>query len=127
MGGMTGKLGAPTSPEASSGDSTRYVVFANGAIYWSPATGAQPLYGRIYKAWATLRYERGPLGLPTSAEIQEPEWIVQNFQHGTLNFDRQTSTVMTVMDGVASVVPPPPVGGPPMQLERFSAARDPLV
>jgi uncharacterized protein with LGFP repeats len=127
MGGMKGRLGAPTSPEAPSGDSIRYVIFANGAIYWSPATGAQPLTGRIYEAWATLRYERGPLGLPTSAEIQEPEWIVQNFQHGTLNFDRQTSTVMTVMDGVASVVPPPPAGGPPVQLERFSAARNPVI
>jgi uncharacterized protein with LGFP repeats len=124
---MTGGLGAPTSPEAACGDSTRYVVFAHGAIYWSPATGAQPLTGRIYEAWATLRYERGPLGLPTSAEILEPEWIVQNFQHGTLNFERQTSTVMTVMDGVASVVPPPPAGGPPVQLERFSAARNPVV
>nr|WP_077077317.1 N-acetylmuramoyl-L-alanine amidase [Mycobacterium numidiamassiliense] len=127
MGGMTGRLGAPTSPEAPSGDSIRYVVFANGAIYWSPATGAQPLTGRIYEAWATLRYERGELGLPTSAEIEEPEWIVQNFQHGTLNFNRRTSTVMTVIDGVASVVPPPPVGGPPVQLERFSAARNPVV
>ncbi len=127
MGGMAGRLGAPTSPEAPSQDSIRYVVFANGAIYWSPATGAQPLTGRIYEAWATLGYERGPLGLPTSAEIQEPQWIVQNFQHGTLNFDRQTSAVVTVMDGIASVVPPPPADGPPVQLERFSAARDPLV
>ncbi|BBZ43144.1 hypothetical protein MPRM_04250 [Mycobacterium parmense] len=127
MGGASGPLGAPTSPEAPSGDSIRYVVFANGAIYWSPATGAQPLTGRIYEAWATLRYERGPLGLPTSAEIDEPEWVVQNFQHGTLNFERHTSTVVTVMDGVASVVPPPPAGGPPMQLERFSAARNPVV
>ncbi|CQD08189.1 LGFP repeat-containing protein [Mycobacterium lentiflavum] len=127
MGGMTSKLGAPTSPEASSGDLIRYVVFANGAIYWSPATGAQPLTGRIYEAWATLRYERGQLGLPTSTEIQEPEWIVQNFQHGTLNFDRQTSTVVTVIDGVPTVVPPPPADGPPVQLERFSAARNPVV
>ena len=126
-GGMAGGLGAPTSPEAACGDSIRYAVFANGAIYWSPATGAQPLTGRIYEAWATLRYERGPLGLPTSAEIQEPEWIVQNFQHGTLNFERQTSTVVAVMDGVVSVVPAPPAGGPPMQLERFSAARNPVV
>ncbi|MCV7028023.1 hypothetical protein AWC25_24050 [Mycobacterium sherrisii] len=126
-GGMTGGLGAPTSPEAPSGDSIRYVIFAKGAIYWSPATGAQPLTGRIYEAWATLAYERGPLGLPTSAEIQEPEWIVQNFQHGTLNFNRQTKAVMTVIDGVASVVPPPPVGGPPVQLERFSVARNPDV
>lgn len=52
---------------------------------------------------------------------------MQNFQHGTLNFDRQTSAVVTVMDGIASVVPPPPADGPPVQLERFSAARDPLV
>lgn len=126
-GGMTGGLGAPTSPEAPSGDSIRYVLFAKGAIYWSPATGAQPLTGRIYEAWATLGYERGALGLPTSAEIQEPEWIVQNFQHGTLSLNRQSSTVTTVIDGVASVVPPPPAGGPPMQLERFSAARNPDV
>jgi uncharacterized protein with LGFP repeats len=126
-GGMAGGLGAPTSPEAACGDSIRYVVFASGAIYWSPATGPQPLTGRIYEAWATLRYERGPLGLPTSAEIHEPEWIVQNFQHGTLNFNRQTSTVMSVIDGVATVVPPPPAGGPPVQLERFSAARNPVV
>ena len=117
----------PRHPKQPTGDSIRYVVFANGAIYWSPATGAQPLTGRIYEAWAMLGYERGQLGLPTSAEIQEPEWIVQNFQHGTLNFNRQTSTVMTVIDGVATVVPPPPLGGPPVQLERFSAARNPVV
>jgi hypothetical protein len=68
---------------------TRYVIFVNGAIYWSPVTGARPVTSAIYDAWATLGYERGPLGLPTSGEIQEPEWIVQNFQHGTLSFDRQ--------------------------------------
>jgi uncharacterized protein with LGFP repeats len=126
MGGMTGPLGAPTSPEAPAAGATRYVVFTHGAIYWSPASGAQPVAGAIYDAWATLGYERGPLGLPTSAEIQEPEWIVQNFQHGTLNFYRQNSTVVSVMDGVAKVVQPPP-SGPPMQLERFSPARERMV
>jgi uncharacterized protein with LGFP repeats len=124
MGGMQGPLGAPTSPEAPAGSAARYVVFARGAIYWSPATGAQPVAGAIYAAWATLGYDRGPLGLPTSAEIQEPEWIVQNFQHGTLNFDRQTSTITSVIDAVPRVVPPPPPGGPPVQLERFSPARE---
>ena len=44
--------------------------------------------GSIYAAWGTLGYEHSALGLPTSAEIQEPEWVVQNFQHGTLNMDR---------------------------------------
>lgn len=76
--------------------------------------------GAIYQAWAALGYERGALGLPTSAEIAEPEWIVQNFSHGTLNFDRQTRNVVRVIDGVSLVLPPTPLDGPPPQLERFS-------
>ena len=65
--------------------------FDNGAVYWSPESGAEPVTGAIYEAWAPLGFERGALGLPTSGEIQEPQWIVQNFQHGTLNFDREKS------------------------------------
>jgi uncharacterized protein with LGFP repeats len=124
LGGKNGALGAPTSPEAPAGGVTRYVVFERGAIYWSPPTGAQAVSGAIYDAWATLGYERGRLGLPTSGELQEPQWIVQNFQHGTLNVDRQSSAVTSVMDGVPTIVPPPPPGGPPAQLERFSLAHD---
>jgi len=119
-GGMTGSLGAPTTPETAGDGPTRYVRFTRGAIYWSPETAAAPVVGAIYDAWAGQGFERGPLGLPTSAEISEPEWIVQNFQHGTLNFDRQTSAVMRVIDGVALQLPPPSPDGPPVQLERFS-------
>jgi uncharacterized protein with LGFP repeats len=124
LGGKSGPLGPPLSPEATGDGSARYVVFARGAVYWSPPTGAQAVSGAIYDAWATLGYERGRLGLPTSGEVQEPEWIVQNFQHGTLNVDRQTGQVTRVMDGIAAAVPAPPPGGPPVQLERFSPARD---
>ena len=124
MGGINGPLGAPTSPETPGEGSTRYVTFDKGAIYWSPASGAAPVTGAIYDAWASLGFERSALGLPTSAEIQEPEWIVQNFQHGTLNFDRQNSSVVRVMDGVAVALPPPSPTGPPVQLERFSPARN---
>lgn len=119
-GGRTSPLGMPTSPEASGDGPTRYSTFERGAMYWSPEIGAQPLTGAIYEAWASLGYERGALGLPTSGEIAEPEWIVQNFQHGTLNFDRQTHNVVRVIDGVSLVLPPPPADGPPTQLERFS-------
>ncbi len=119
-GGQASPLGMPTSPEAAGDGSARYATFDHGAVYWSPDTGAQPLTGAIYQAWASLGYERGALGLPTSGEIGEPEWIVQNFQHGTLNFDRQTHNVIRVIDGVSLVLPPPPLDGPPVQLERFS-------
>ncbi len=120
MGGMDSALGAPTSPESTGAESMRYATFDKGAMYWSPETGAEPLTGAIYAAWGSLGYERGMLGLPTSAEIQEPEWIKQNFQHGTLNFDRSSGSVTRVIDGVPEELPPPSPDGPPAQLERFS-------
>jgi uncharacterized protein with LGFP repeats len=120
MGGMKSPLGAPTSPEATGADSTRYATFDKGAMYWSPETGAEPVTGAIYDAWASLGYERGALGLPTSGEFAEPQWVKQNFQHGTLNFDRLSGQVTRVIDGVAEELPPPPPSGPPVQLERFS-------
>lgn len=118
LGGAEGVLGVPTAPEAPGDGAARYATFERGAMYWSPQTGAQPVTGAIYTAWAALGYERGPLGLPTSAEIQEPEWVGQNFQHGTLNFDRANGTITRVLDGVAEQLPPPDT--PPVQLERFS-------
>jgi uncharacterized protein with LGFP repeats len=127
MGGPTSTLGAPTSAEKPGVGPTRYAMFVNGSIYWSPNTGAEPVTGKIRDAWAALGYERSPLGLPTSAEIQEPEWIVQNFQHGTLNFDPVDGRITSVVDGVAELLPPappvtvPPTGPMPIQLERFSA------
>jgi uncharacterized protein with LGFP repeats len=124
MGGVNSALGAPTSPETPGAGLSRYVTFDRGAMYWSPTTGAAPVSGAIYDAWATLGFERGALGLPTSGEIQEPQWIGQNFQHGTLNLDRQSGTVTRVMDGVALTLPPPSASGPPVQLERFSPARN---
>jgi uncharacterized protein with LGFP repeats len=123
-GGMGGELGAPTSPETAAEAGARYVTFDKGAIYWSPASGASPLGGAIYNAWAALGFERGALGLPTSGEIQEPEWIVQNFQHGTLNLNRADKTITRVMNGIALQLPPPSPDGPPVQLERFSPARN---
>ncbi|ODR06502.1 cold-shock protein [Mycolicibacillus koreensis] len=127
MGGMRGPLGAPTSPESAGVDTTRYATFEHGAMYWSPQTGPQPVLGAIYQAWAALGYERGVLGLPTSGEIPEPQWIGQNFQHGTLNFDRLTGAITRVVDGVAQVLPPPEGTGPPVQLERFSPPVSPAV
>jgi uncharacterized protein with LGFP repeats len=124
MGGMKGHLGAPTSPETPGDGASRYVTFDKGAIYWSAASGAAPVSGALYNAWATLGFERGALGLPTSAEIQEPEWIVQNFQHGTLNLNRLDSSVVRVINGVSLTLPPPAPDGPPVQLERFSPARN---
>ena len=110
----------PPHPKATGEGGARYANFDKGAMYWSPDTGPQPVTGAIYDAWASLGYERGALGLPTSSEIQEPQWVKQNFQHGTLNFDRLSGRVSRVIDGVVEELPPPSATGPPVQLERFS-------
>jgi uncharacterized protein with LGFP repeats len=125
MGGPNSPLGNPTSPEASGEGPTKYVTFEKGAVYWSPQSGAEPVTGEIYKAWGSLGFERGALGLPTSAEIQEPQWIVQNFQHGTLNFDREKGTVTRVIDGVPLELPKESTKNAPVQLERFTPAINP--
>ncbi|WP_284224199.1 N-acetylmuramoyl-L-alanine amidase [Mycobacterium antarcticum] len=119
MGGEASPLGAPQTPETPGDGASRYVTFDKGALYWSPNSGAEPVTGSIYEAWGKLGFERGALGLPTSGEIQEPLWIVQNFQHGTLNFERLNGKVTRVFDGVALEIPLDP-GEAPIQLERFT-------
>lgn len=125
IGGMNSVLGAPTSPEADAEGGARFAAFARGAMYWSPVTGPQPVTGAIYDAWASLSYERGPLGLPTSAEIQEPLQITQNFQHGSLNFERLTGDVSEVVDGVTTPLSNQSPSGPQVPAEHFSLPAHP--
>lgn len=125
MGGMKSYLGPPTSAEADAADGAVFVSFAKGAMYWSPATGPQPVTGAIYDAWASLSYERGPLGLPTGAEFQEPLYIAQNFQHGTLNFERLTGNVFAVVDGISTPVATQPPVGSTVPAEHFTPPTNP--
>jgi uncharacterized protein with LGFP repeats len=125
IGGMNSVLGAPTSPEDSAEGDARYATFAKGAMYWSPDTGAQPVTGAIYDAWASVSYERGPLGLPTSAEIQEPLQITQNFAHGSLNFERLTGNVTEVVDGITTPLSSQTPSGPTVPAEHFSLPAHP--
>jgi uncharacterized protein with LGFP repeats len=120
MGDMKSYLGAPTSPEDNAEGAARYATFARGAMYWSPDIGTQPVTGAIYDAWASQGYERGPLGLPTSAEIQEPLRITQNFAHGTLNFDRLTGNITQVVNGIAGPLSPQDPSSLPPPAEHFS-------
>jgi uncharacterized protein with LGFP repeats len=89
-------------------------------MYWSPDIGTQPITGALYDAWVSQGYERGPLGLPTSAEIQEPLQITQNFAHGTLNFERLTGNITAVIDGIRAPLSPQAPGAQTVPAEHFS-------
>jgi uncharacterized protein with LGFP repeats len=125
IGGKDSVLGWPASPEADAEGDAVFVTFAKGAMYWSPVTGAQPVTGALYNAWAALSYERGPLGLPTSAELQQPLMISQNFQHGTLNFERLTGNITQVVDGITMPLSTEPPSGPTVEAEHFSLPAHP--
>jgi hypothetical protein len=69
FGGVKGFLGWPLTDETATPAGTgRYNHFDGGSIYWSADTGARVVYGAIRDHWASLKWEQGALGLPTSDE-----------------------------------------------------------
>jgi len=52
------------------------------SIYWTPETGAHPVYGGIRDAWARAGWERSEIGYPTSGEFPENGGVRQNFERG---------------------------------------------
>ncbi|MFC0456681.1 GH25 family lysozyme, partial [Arthrobacter liuii] len=68
--GRTPELGAQTSPIVCGlTDGGCYQNFQNGAIIWSPTTGAYASpAGPIRSVWANTGFEQGTLGYPTSAQ-----------------------------------------------------------
>lgn len=96
--GLAALLGAPTTPESPCPDGTgRYNHFAlnNGSIYWTPTTGAFSVRGAIAALWASLGWEKSPLGYPTSDEFgvdgydrygKPCSWRQSNFEHGHITW-----------------------------------------
>ncbi|WTW95688.1 aryl-sulfate sulfotransferase [Streptomycetaceae bacterium NBC_01309] len=70
VGWERGVLGYPLTDEVTTPDGRgRFTHFERGgSIYWTPWTGAHEVYGAIRDTWASLGWERGRLGYPTSGE-----------------------------------------------------------
>ena len=73
LGYETSPLGYPTTSERRTPDGRgRYNHFRGrggvGSIYWSPATGANALWGEIRRVWERQGFERGTLGYPATSE-----------------------------------------------------------
>jgi uncharacterized protein with LGFP repeats len=79
LGGEAGLLGVPITDETSTPDTVgRFNHFAKaGSIYWSPNTHAWSVHGAIRDKWASLGWERGPLGYPTSDETTTADGAAQ--------------------------------------------------
>jgi endonuclease/exonuclease/phosphatase family metal-dependent hydrolase len=80
----TGVLGYPTSDEVTGQlNGGSYQTYQNGAIDWSPTTGAYATYGEIRDRWATMGYSAGALGYPTGNVVAYADGSsYQRFQNG---------------------------------------------
>lgn len=99
-GWEAGPLGYPKTDELVTPDGVgRYNEFQNGSIYWTEKTGAHPIYGEIYAKWASLDYEKGKLGYPTSTEYGVPGGRQSDFEHGWITWDSaKKAAVVTYAD-----------------------------
>ncbi|OYO18055.1 hypothetical protein CGZ93_15940 [Enemella dayhoffiae] len=87
LGWEKGQLGYPTSGEICGlRDGGCYQRFQGGRIYWSPSSGAHPVWGLIADKWDSTNYEWGTLGYPTGDENcgLRDGGCFQTFQNGML-------------------------------------------
>ena len=90
LGYERGKLGYPTGKETCSLVGAGCCQsFTGGSIHWSPTTGAVATTGAMRSTWASLGYERGKLGYPTSNESCSSATgpCSQRFQRGTITWN----------------------------------------
>ncbi len=80
-GSWYGILGTPLTDELTTPDRIgRYNHFANGSIYWTPATGAHEVYGTIRAKWSAAGWERSFYGYPVTGEYAVANGRASNFQ-----------------------------------------------
>jgi uncharacterized protein with LGFP repeats len=89
--GSEAALGQPAGEEEAAPDGRgRYRLYQNGAIYYTPQTGAHAVRGPIGNRWLSLGAERSELGYPGGDETIWPDGRrSMTFEHGTIIWDQQ--------------------------------------
>ncbi|HEY0640258.1 MAG TPA: N-acetylmuramoyl-L-alanine amidase [Pseudonocardiaceae bacterium] len=87
LGWENSRLGFPLTDEITTPDGRgRFNHFEGGSIYWTPQTGAHPVWGDIRAKWESMGWERSCLGYPTSDEIPTPTGVIQHFERGSISW-----------------------------------------
>lgn len=121
LGWERGPLGYPATDENVTPDRTgRYNHFTGsggGSVYWTQATGARSVYGDIRQKWATLGWERGSLGYPTSDEYAIAGGRRNDFVNGSIAWTASTRATKVTYVADPTPAPTPPPGSNPSTLE----------
>lgn len=83
-GGPTGALGRVLAPTSCNGRWCE-ADFDNGAILWSPQTGANVVASPIYARWMAAGGPSGRYGLPTGSSRTVNGTTTQDFQNGSIS------------------------------------------
>jgi hypothetical protein len=98
LGGAAGVLGVPITDETTAPDGVgRFNHFQYGSMYWTPSTGAHEVHGAIRDKWASLGWERSPLGYPTSDEFAVSGGRRNTFVHGSITWTAATGAVSVII------------------------------
>ena len=91
--GRDGFLGLPVTDISRCPDGEGFFMhFQGGSIYWTRATGAFEVHGRIRDKWATLGWETSFLGYPKTDETGTPDRLgrFNHFQGGSIYWSEKT-------------------------------------
>ena len=90
MGGENGVLGAATSGLVPLRDGAFIQFYRGGQIYWTAQYGAHASRGGIHGAYGSYKWENGPLGFPTSDEVNRTiagvPGAVQTYENGQISW-----------------------------------------
>lgn len=89
---LTCSPGLATSPQTAIGSGLKQ-EFADGAIYWSSATGAYEVHGLIQQEYDAVGEATGALGFPTSDVVSANGTDTSTFQNGSIACPTSGGTV----------------------------------
>ena len=100
VGGPTGDLGFPTASEADGGLAPQSAVVPFAAadepvIFWTPDFGAVIVRGAMNAAWQKLGGATGELGAPKGDQTENGNVISQQFNGGSISWDKAENTFST--------------------------------
>jgi len=111
MGWERSAHGYPTSDENAASNG-RMSNFQNGAIYWSPTTGAHSINAPIVQKYRAQGAEAGSLGFPISDPYAVPGGIRVDFQGGSLTVNTATGVVTGGPTAAPAIATPTPTATP---------------
>jgi len=77
-----GDLGYPIERETDVTRNGKLNRFEGGVVYWSPSTGAHPVWGQVLETWAASGYEQSAYGFPVADEENYGDGKRQLFENG---------------------------------------------